>query len=182
MQENQANQTPQEQPQASAAEAQLDSQKLNMLLNRMRDEQNLPAGAAAGLVAALVGAAVWAAATYVTHYKIGWIAVGVGFLVGYAVRLAGKGIDTTFGIVGAGLAFLGCALGNLLAVCALIAKQENISLLVILSNLDLVTAGRILLETFQFMDLLFYAIAIYEGYKFSFRRLTEQELATLSLK
>jgi hypothetical protein len=179
MQENQASPTPPEQPQTAAAQAQIDPQQLNMLLNRMRDEQNLPAGAAAGLVAALVGAVVWAVVTYATHYQIGWLAVGVGFLVGYAVRLAGKGIDKIFGLAGAGLAFLGCALGNLLAVCALIAKQENISLMAILSNLDLVAAGRILLETFQFIDLLFYGIAIYEGYKISFRQITEQDLAAL---
>jgi len=30
-----------------------------------------------------------------------------------------------------------------------------------------------------YMDLLFYGIAIYEGYKFSFRQIIEQELATL---
>jgi hypothetical protein len=52
-------------------------------------------------------------------------------------------------------------------------------LLTILANLDLVAAGQVLLETFQPMDLLFYGIAIYEGYKFSFRQLTEQELAAL---
>ncbi len=178
MEQNQTNQAP-EQPQTLAAAVQIDLQKFNVLLDRLRSEQNLPAGAAAGFVAALIGAVVWAVVTYVTHYQIGWMAVGVGFLVGYAVRLAGKGIDKTFGLVGAGLAFIGCALGNLLAVCALVAKQENVPLLAILANLDLVAAGQILLETFQFMDLLFYGIAIYEGYKFSFRQLTEQELAIL---
>jgi hypothetical protein len=29
------------------------------------------------------------------------------------------------------------------------------------------------------MDLLFYAIAVYEGYRFSLKRLTPEELATL---
>ncbi|MGH7453596.1 MAG: hypothetical protein ACRENG_19765 [bacterium] len=178
MEQNQTHQT-QGQPQTSASPAQIDSQKFNLLLDRLRGEQNLPAGAAAGLVAALIGAVVWAVVTYVTHYQIGWMAVGVGFLVGYAVRLAGKGIDKTFGIVGASLAFFGCALGNLLAICALVAKQENASLLTILANLDLVAAGQVLLETFQPMDLLFYGIAIYEGYKFSFRQITEQDLTTL---
>jgi hypothetical protein len=178
MEQNPTNQAP-EQPQTPAAAAQLDPQKFSLLLDRLRSEQNLPAGAVTGLLAALIGAVVWAAVTYVTHYQIGWMAVGVGFLVGYAVRLSGKGIDKTYGIIGAGLAFIGCALGNLLAICALVAKQENVSLLAILANLDLVAAGQILLETFQFMDLLFYGIAIYEGYKFSFRQITEQELATL---
>jgi hypothetical protein len=177
MEQNQTNQTP-GQPQTPAV-AQIDPQKFNLLLDRLHSEQNLAAGAAAGLVAALIGAVVWAVVTYVTHYQIGWMAVGVGFLVGYAVRLVGKGIDKTFGIIGASLAFLGCAVGNLLAMCALVAKQENISLLTILANLDLIAAGQILLEMFQFMDLLFYGIAIYEGYKFSFRQITEQEMATL---
>jgi hypothetical protein len=31
--------------------------------------------------------------------------------------------------------------------------------------------------TFSPMDLLFYGIAIYEGYKFSFRQLTDEDMA-----
>jgi hypothetical protein len=181
MSENQTNATPHGQPQAATAQPQIDPQKLNMLLNRIRDEQNLLVGATAGLAAALAGAVLWAVVTYFTKYQIGWMAVGVGFLVGYAVRIAGKGIDKSFGFTGAGLSFFGCALGNLLAICALIANREGLSLLGILTQLDFVTAGRILIDTFEIIDLLFYGIAIYEGYKISFRQLTEQELSTLKV-
>ena len=37
----------------------------------------------------------------------------------------------------------------------------------------------LLIETFDFMDLLFYGIAIYEGYRFSFRNMTEEERASI---
>lgn len=42
--------------------------------------------------------------------------------------------------------------------------------------LDLMT------ETFSIMDLVFYGIAIYEGYRFSFRLITEKSIQELSRK
>ena len=47
-----------------------------------------PKWVAAGSVGGLVGAAIWAAITYTTNYEIGWIAWGIGFLVGVFVRFA----------------------------------------------------------------------------------------------
>ncbi len=43
-----------------------------------------------GLVGGAVGAFVWAAVVYVTEYEIGWIALGVGGLVGFCVALGNK--------------------------------------------------------------------------------------------
>ena len=43
-----------------------------------------------GLVGGAVGAFVWAAVVYVTEYEIGWIAWGVGGLVGFCVALGNK--------------------------------------------------------------------------------------------
>ena len=40
----------------------------------------------AGIVAGLIGAGVWAAIAYFAGYEVGWIAWGVGGLVGIAVR------------------------------------------------------------------------------------------------
>lgn len=71
-------------------------------------EQNLPMGVVAGLIGALVGAALWAWITVLTDAQIGWMAIAVGFLVGLAVRIFGKGLDKVFGIVGAVLSLLGC--------------------------------------------------------------------------
>ncbi|MFZ5951772.1 MAG: hypothetical protein ACOYXC_13765, partial [Candidatus Rifleibacteriota bacterium] len=72
----------------------IDPLKMQQLLQKMRDEQNLVMGSAAGLVAALISAVIWAVVTYATNYQIGWMAIGVGVFVGLAVRQFGKGVDT----------------------------------------------------------------------------------------
>jgi hypothetical protein len=166
-------------PQAIPGEQprQLEPAELALVLERLRSEQHLGKGGLAGAAAAALGAAAWAFVTVVSHYQIGWMAVGVGFLVGFAVRTFGKGVDRVFGIVGAALALFGCLAGNLLAACGMVAQQENLSFLDILSRLDAQIIQEIMVATFTPMDLLFYGIAVYEGYKLSFRQLSSEELA-----
>ncbi len=105
---------------------------------------------------------------------------GVGFLVGFAVRSFGQGIDTVFGIVGAVLSLLGCLTGNLLNVCIVVSRQENIALFELLSRLNPESVMELMQATFSPIDLLFYGIAVYEGYKFSFRPISAEELAKLT--
>ena len=143
----------------------------------LRDEQNLFAGLLAGLFAAIAGAAIWAIVTALTGYQIGWMAVGVGFLVGLAVRSLGKGIDKIFGVMGALLGLFGCLLGNLLAVCYFISDAMGIAYFDVVMQLTPAIAIEILQDTFTPIDLLFYGIAIYEAYRFSFRNITEDDLA-----
>ena len=109
-----------------AEEISIDPAQLQHALENPRSEQNLLLGVLAGAVWALVGATLWAVVTAATGYQIGYMAVAVGFFVGFAMRHFGKGIDSTFGVVGAGLALLGCALGNLFAVCAVLSEQEGV--------------------------------------------------------
>jgi len=157
-----------------------DPAKLQAFEQRRLAEQNLPAAIGAGAVAALVGAAVWAVVTVTSNYKIGWIAVGVGFIVGWAVRFAGKGVTKPFGIAGAVLALLGCALGDLLSLYGFAANSTGTSFFTVIGMLPLEAVAHAFTESLQPMDFLFYAIAVYEGYKFSFRPVTAEELAGLS--
>ena len=129
--------------------------------------ENLPMGFMAGLVPAAVGAGLWALVTIVTGFQIGWMAVGVGFLVGWAVRIAGKGIHRAFGIMGALLALGGCAVGNLLTIVVIAARHFEIPLVAVFSRLTPDVVVQLMGATFSPMDLLFYGIAIYEGYRFS---------------
>jgi len=154
----------------------LDQDRLQRFNEQLRLEQNLPLGVVAGLVAALVGATLWAIITVTTKFQIGYMAVAVGLMVGFSVRFAGKGLDQSFGIVGAVLAFLGCVLGNWLSTVGFIADAEELSYLDVLFGIDYSLFPEIMAQTFSPMDLLFYGIAIYEGYKFSFREVTEEEV------
>ena len=122
--------------------------------------------------AGFAGAAVWAGVTVVTEYQIGWMAVGLGFLVGIAIRTMGRGIDQVFGVVGAVMALVGCVLGNVFTIAWYISAQTGSSLISVLTQLDMELVIDLITETFQVMDILFYGLALYFGYKYAFRQLT----------
>lgn len=119
-----------------------------------------------GLIAAVIGALLWAMVTVTTNFQIGFMAIAIGFLVGYAVRF-GRGTTTIFGVVGAVLALLGCMLGNVFSLVGFFARQENIGVLTALGAIDYAKIPSIIAASFRPMDLLFYGIAVYEGYRFS---------------
>ena len=158
----------------------IDEMNYQCFISELEDNQSLQMGMLGGIIGAVIGAAAWAGITVVTGYQIGWMAVGVGFLVGYGVRIMGKGINKQFGIVGAILSLVGCLAGNLFSVCAAVSRQEDIPFLDILVRLNPEIVMDIFKTTFSLMDLLFYGIAIYEGYRFSFRQITEDELSGLA--
>lgn len=139
-------------------------------LQEAQDNQNLLLGAVGGIAAAAVGAILWAIITVATDYQIGWMAVGVGLMVGYAVRLLGKGVDPVFGVAGAAIALAGCISGNLLTVVIVVSRQDNVEIMTLLSRLTPGITADILKDTFQPMDVLFYGLAVYEAYKISFTR------------
>jgi hypothetical protein len=153
--------------------------KVQNFMQRRKAEQSMPLALAAGVVAALVGAAIWAIVTDVTGYQIGWMAVAVGFIVGYSVRYLGKGVERPYQYVGAMCALLGCVLGNYFAMAGYAAQQLHADIFTVISRIPLDKALSVMQESFQPMDLLFYAIAVYEGYRFSLKRITPAELAAL---
>ena len=158
-------------------EPQINQNKLNEYLEDLRIEQNFPLAILVGALAALVGAALWGLITSLTGYQIGYMAVGIGFLVGIAVRIAGKGIDPQFGYLGAGLSLLGCLIGNYLGIVFYFAKEANTSFFEAYQMINaLSSVSSVMVQSFGVMDILFYGIAVYEGYKFSFRNITEEEI------
>jgi len=138
-------------------------------LQKLRSHQDFNYAIVGGLVAALVSSVLWAVITVAAKYQIGYMAVGVGLLVGFAVRFFGAGIDKKFGFLGAALSLLGCMLGNLFSQIGFAAIENSQSYFEIISFLTPQLVFSVLAETFQPMDVVFYGIAVYEGYRFAFR-------------
>lgn len=61
----------------------------------------------AGVVAAVVAGAAWAAIVWLTNYEIGFAAIGVGGLVGFAMSRATSRRDRSIGVMAAILALVG---------------------------------------------------------------------------
>lgn len=133
-------------------------------------QPNFPLAIAGGIGGALVGAALWAVVTVVTQMELGIIAVAIGFIVGFAVRELGKGSEQKFGILGAVCGLFGCVLGNVLSAIAIFSQARGIPFMQIVTRMDFAFLSDLMSAFFSPMDLLFYAIAIYEAYKFSLRK------------
>jgi hypothetical protein len=155
---------------------QVDRYAVQAKIEALRNEQDLALGILGGLIGGGIGAVLWAVITYITEYQIGWMAIGVGFLVGYGSRLLGKGIDRVFGYVGGGIALLSVVMGNFFASLGFLAKALEVGYFEMLFTFNYAMTFELLATTFSVMDILFYAIAVYQGYKFSFRKVTKAEL------
>ena len=140
-------------------------------IQQLRAKQSLRHGIIIGTSAALIGAFIWAGITVASGFQIGYMALAIGLMVGYGVRIGGEGIDNIFGIIGASLSFIGCLLGNFFSNITFIVQTYEIEYIEVLSALDFWMILDIIAETFSPIDLLFYAIAIYEGYRFSFKKI-----------
>ena len=147
---------------------------------RLRMEQNLPLAIGAGIAVSLLGSILWAAISIATGYQIGYMAVAIGAGVGFIIRIAGNGVDPIFGYSGALIAVLGCVFGNFFSIIGFYADSEGLNYFETLFAFDYSYFIDVMTETFSIMDLLFYGIAGYEGYRFAFRQLTDKDLANLT--
>jgi hypothetical protein len=131
--------------------------------------ENLPFAILAGTVAAIVGALIWMGIALTTHWRGGIVALGVGALVGLAVRVVGNGRSMIFGIIGAILTLIGCLGGEILTTVQRMTSPQH-DFFDILRSVDLI---QLVTNIFSHTDpimYLIYGIGIFEGYKLSIRK------------
>lgn len=136
-------------------------------IEELNYDSNLILGLVGGILAMLVSAVIWGLITYFTEYQISWMAIGVGFFVGIAIQKLGKGNSLIFGISGAILSLSGCLLGNYLFYNGILAREWEapyFSVLLAIS-LDPATVLELFTMAFDIMDLLFYGVAAYIGFR-----------------
>ncbi|MEM5773938.1 MAG: hypothetical protein AAGU05_02975 [Anaerolineaceae bacterium] len=155
---------------------QMDVNMVKASLENLRLEQNLALGIVGGVLGGLVGAVLWVVITVLTKYQIGWMAIGVGFLVGYGNRLLGRGLDNLYAIVGGAIALVSVLLGNFLVSMAMLADAAGISYVEVFFQFNYAYTFDLMKETFSVMDLLFYGLAVVTAYKNSFRKVTKDML------
>jgi hypothetical protein len=131
--------------------------------------ENVPLVLVVGLAAMLAGAVLWALVTVITHLELGLMAIAVGFIVGLGIQKVRKYPNTNFGVLGAVLALAGCLLGNAFSFVAIAAQHSSAPFIDTVVNVNVAGLFSVMADNFEAMDLLFYAIAIYEGFKFASR-------------
>ena len=129
-----------------------------------------------GLLGAFAGLAIWATFAPATHWLTGLMAIAMGPLVGAGVRTLGHGLERPYGYLGAAISLFACVLGSALSACIVAAEQEGLPLHMALKEIDPETIPDLLVTTFDPVNVLFYLVAMFEGYYFSLRKITEAEI------
>ena len=149
------------------------------IIEKLRMEQRIISGILSGIIVGVVGAMLWGIITVVTGFQIGYMAIAIGAGVGLTIRKFGNGIDPIFGYWGAGISLFSVLLGNFLSIIGFIANSEGLGYFETLLLFDYNYLPQVMGATFGIIDLVFYGIAIFEGYKFSFRKITEKIIIEL---
>ncbi len=131
------------------------------------EQQNYALSITASAGSALIGAIIWGAITYFTKYQIGYMAIGVGLLVGFANRLFGKGIAIQFGIIGAVFSIIGCYLGNVFSLIVFLADEFQLSSMEVINEVGFFEIAKLTITEAEGMDFLFYALAAISGFRVS---------------
>ncbi len=152
------------------------------IIDSLRKEQNLLKGILAGLIAGIISAILWAFITIYVNFQIGFMAIAVGAIVGFTIRIFGKGVDRSFGFWGAGISLFSVLLGNILSIIGVAANEAGVGYFEALRYFDYSYLPQIMWEFSGFIDVIFYILAVTEGYKFSFRIISEKKIAKLKEK
>ena len=122
---------------------------------------------AAGLVAAVVGGVAWGLIVKWTDYEVGFVAWGIGFLVGLAVVTVARTRGLVFQVVAVLCALLGILIGKYLSfVWALqeLAEEDGVDLPVL--SMDTIDLFRDNLGfVFDWIDLLWVGLAVLSAWR-----------------
>ncbi|MET9373086.1 hypothetical protein ACFYV5_16835 [Streptomyces sp. NPDC003035] len=123
---------------------------------------NVGLGLVAALVAALVAGGVYGAIAGAVEREIGWAAIGVGFLVGFAAGKVGGG-NPALPVVSAVLSLGAVYGGQLVAIAIIGGKELNVPATeMFFEHFDLLTQAWS--EGKDFMTFLFFALAAFAAF------------------
>lgn len=125
---------------------------------RLADAQSVGNALLAGMLAVIVFSVFWVAISAITNRVFPWLTVFLGYLIGFAVRIAGRGIDWRFPLIAALLAVAGSFLANVVVAASVTAEELGTGTLQILPAVTSMTWPVFFDEVLTFADA-FYALA-----------------------
>jgi hypothetical protein len=132
-----------------------------------------------GLLIAAGTAVVWALASAMTGYQGVYFAVGVGLLVGIAVRFFGAGVKKIFGVLAALLTLTASLLGYYLSQNGFMEEARLAGVMDIPGYLKMDLMFTTIRDSFIPLDLLFYGMAALLAYLLAIRRISSMKMTLL---
>jgi len=146
---------------------------------KLRKYQSFILALIGGLLFTAAFSVCWVFAAETTGYEGAYLAIGLGLLVGIAVRFFGAGINRIFGVLAALLTLAGSLTGHYLSQTEFL-KEATLAGIITLPdylNLELMIAA--IRDNFVPTDLLFYGLAALLSYLLAIRRISKKKMARL---
>lgn len=129
-----------------------------------QEDGNILMAIVGGLISSVVVASLWALITVSAEKQWAIMAIFAGLAVGCVVHHLAKGRSLQIAIIGGFFALLSCVLGDFFTNVGFIARYEEMEYFTTLSLIDFSLFFEITFAEFDFISLLFYGIASYEGF------------------
>ena len=133
----------------------------------------------AGLAVVVAFSALWAAASLAIGRIFPWMTLLLGFLVGWTVRLAGRGVDWRFPMLAAVLAGAGAIMANIIVAAAFTAGEYETDIFTVLGAVTMMTWPVYFSEALSSVDVAFALIASVVAAYYANRPLSRAEFQAL---
>ena len=148
---------------------------------RLVDAQSVRNACVAGLIVIVLFSMFWVTLSELTNRVFPWATVVLGFLLGHAVRLAGRGIDWRFPAIAAVLAIVGSLLSNIAVGASVTAEGFGVGTIEVMGAVTSMTWPIFFDEILTFADTFFAAVGAGLAAFYANRRLSRSEYQALRL-
>lgn len=135
----------------------------------------------AGLIAIVVFSLFWMTLTSLLNKVLPWFTVVLGILLGYAIRVAGRGLDWRFPALAAVLALAGSLIGNIVVAASVTADELGTGTFEVLRSVTSMTWPVFIDERLNIADAFFAVVAAGFAAFYANRRLTRSQFYALRL-
>ena len=158
-----------------------EKQKNYELADKLISEQNFAAAVIVGAVATLLAAAAYGIIVATWAFSYGFVAAGVGIVIGLSMQFLGRGISMNFAVVATVYAIVGCVLGNLFRVIIELAQANATSPIDVLRNDSLSVLAEWSVSDVSFVDLVYWFVAVFCAVFLAKRSLSRSERLAIGL-
>lgn len=142
---------------------------------RLIEVQSIRNSIIAGLIVIIAFSLCWISVSSLTNRVFPWATVVLGFLLGHAVRLAGRGIDWQFSALAAALAIVGSLIANITIAASVTAEEFGVRTIQVLRSVTIMTWPVFFDEVMTVADVFFAIVGAAIAAFYAGRRLTRAQ-------
>ncbi len=148
---------------------------------RLINAQSLRNAIVAGLIAIIVFSLFWMTLSALLNKVFPWLTLGLGVLLGYAIRMTGRGLDWRFPLLAALLTLIGSLLANIIVAASVTAEGFDTGTLQVLQSVTTMTWPVFFDEVLTIADAFFAVFAAGLAAFYANRKLTRSQYYALRL-